>query len=158
MSVAGPPTQEQLGTMIVQSEVLGPLTVEPDAVTRFPTGLVGLPDCREFVLIPAHREGLFWLQSVEHGELAFVLVDPFLFFPGYEAELSATDLEELQATDGPEVAVLAIVTLPASRDEQPTANLQGPLALNLEARIAKQLVLETPEKFGVRVAFDLSAA
>ena len=42
-----------------------------------------------------------------------------------------------------ELAVLAIVTLPASRTGTPTANLHAPLVLNLASRLGRQLVLQT---------------
>lgn len=140
--------------MIVDSALLGPLTVAEDEVLRFRKGLFGLPDCRSFVLLPADREGLYWLQSVDHAELAFLLADPFEFFDGYSAEVTPADLQELGAGDASEVAVLAIVTLPESRDGKPTANLQGPLAMNLGGRSGKQLALQD-ERFGTRCAFDL---
>ena len=64
--------------MIVESELLGEVSVEQDELITFPTGLLGFPACREFVLIPSEREGLYWLQSAEPSPLAFLLVDPFL--------------------------------------------------------------------------------
>lgn len=143
--------------MIVASDVLGPVTVPDEEILRFPAGLLGLPDCRTFALLPAGRDGLYWMQSVERSELAFVLVDPFLHFEGYAVDLSPADLAELRAEGDGEVAVLTIVTLPGARDRQPTTNLQGPLALNLRAGIGKQLVIQDPE-LGVRVPVDLAGA
>lgn len=157
MSSIAAPALEKTGSMIVHSDILGPLTISEEEILRFPAGLYGLPDCRSFVLLPAEREGLYWLQSVEHGPLAFVLADPFLFFPGYSAELSAAELAELKADEASQVAILAIVTLPPSREEHPTANLQGPLALNLAAGIGKQLALQESE-LGVRHPLDLRRA
>lgn len=148
------PNLEHARPMMLQSELLGPLSVPEDAVIAFPAGLFGFPDCRGFALLPANREGMFWLQSVEHPALAFVLIDPFPLFPDYAAEVGPSDMAELGAGDGSEVAVLAIVTLPASRSEQPTANLQGPIALSLKSRLGKQLALQDPD-WGVRCPFDL---
>lgn len=151
-----PPAQtlEHPRPMIVQSEILGPLTVADEAVIRFPTGLFGFPECRQFALVPANREGMFWLQSVEHPKLSFVLIDPFLYFSDYSAEIGAADLGDLDTSDGSEVAILAIVTLPSTRADRPTANLQGPLALSLKSRLGKQLALQDLTH-GVRCPFDL---
>jgi len=146
---------ETIPSMIVESSILGPLTIAEEEILRFPSGLFGLPDSRSFVLLPAEREGLYWLQSVEHAALAFVLVDPFLAFEGYSLELSPADLAELDGADDPAgIAILAIVTLPRTRDEQPTANLQGPVALNLAARTGKQVAIQDGD-FGIRCPFDL---
>lgn len=141
--------------MIVTSDLLGELRVPVEEVIQFEKGLYGLPECRRFVLVQSDREGLYWLQSLEHGTLAFLLVDPFLFFEGYSVELSPAEHLELQVEEPSDVAILAIVTLPTDRQDSPTANLQGPLALNLRCRVAKQMAVEN-EVFGVRSPFDLS--
>lgn len=141
-------------TMIVHSDLLGPLSVASDEVLEFPDGLFGFPECRSFVLVPAEREGLYWLQSSAHSTLAFLLVDPFLFFEDFAVDVSRADLADLAAEDATEIAILAIVTLPGSRQDSPTANLQGPLALNLRGRRAKQLAVSESD-FGVRCPIDL---
>ncbi len=140
-------------SLAVLSEVLGPLSVPADSVLTFPTGLFGFPECRRFALVPAGREGLYWLQSLEHSTLAFLLADPFQFFAGYSVELGASDRAELGAQGTDDVAILAIVTLPQSRGAQPTANLQGPVALNLRGGIGRQLAIADGE-WGVRCAFE----
>jgi flagellar assembly factor FliW len=135
--------------MHIRSELLGDLQVAEDELVEFHEGIFGFPECRRFVLLQGSKEGTFWLQSVEHSALAFLLVDPFLFVPGYVVDLSSGDLAELQAAPGEHVAILSIVTLPRSRTEQPTANLQGPIAMNLRARVGRQIVIpDSP--WGVR--------
>jgi flagellar assembly factor FliW len=141
--------------MTIQSDILGPLEVGPEDRIDFPQGLIGFPACHRFVLVRAERDGLFWLQSAEHGSLTFLLVDPFLFFPGYEVEVPPPDLAELGAGEEGDVAVLAIVTLPRGPGELPTANLQGPLVLNLRTRRAKQVALGEEGPFGVRSPFEI---
>jgi flagellar assembly factor FliW len=143
--------------MIVDSDLLGSLSIEPGALITFPAGLLGLPECRTFALVAAAREGMFWLQSAEHSALTFLLVDPFVFFPGYAVDLQPADLAELgggRHAAASQIAVLAIVTLPGSRDELPTANLQGPLAIDLATRRGKQVVISDRE-FGVSCPVDL---
>jgi len=128
----------------VDSSLLGALTVAPESVFTFPVGMFGFPECRRFALVPAGREGLYWLQSLEHATLVFLLADPFHFFPGYAVELGSGDRAELRVADAADVAVLCVVTLPRTRDEAPTANLQGPVALNVSAQLGRQLALGAP--------------
>lgn len=142
--------------MIIQSDLIGEIEISPDELIDFPGGLFGFPDCRSFVLLPAARDGLFWLQSAEHGALAFLLIDPFRAFTGYTIDLGPADRADLCVTNQEDVVVLAIVTLPRSREQMPTANLQGPLALNLAARRGKQLAVADTQ-FGVRREVDLDA-
>jgi flagellar assembly factor FliW len=140
--------------MKIQSDLLGPLTVAEEDVVHFSAGLYGFPECQRFVVVPAEREGLYWLQSLDHATLAFLLADPFAFFPEYAVELTPMDLAELKASESSEIAILAIVTLPRTKRERPTANLQGPLALHLRGQRGKQLAIAESE-FGVRCAFEL---
>lgn len=140
--------------MIVQSDVLGLLTVPEEEALRFPAGLLGFPNCRSFVLLPADREGFFWLQSVEHSNLAFVLLDPFLVFDDFVVDLSPADVQELGVEESSDVMILAIVTLSPTREEPPTANLQGPLAINVRKSIARQIAVSERD-YGVRCPFQL---
>ena len=157
MSLAFAYAPQQDDDVIVDSQLLGPLTVSENEIFFFPSGLFGFPECRSFVMVPAERTGFYWLQSVEHSALAFMLVDPFLFFEGYAVDLGFSERADLVVENADDAAVLAIVTLPRSASEPATVNLQGPIALNLHARRGKQLVLQDNE-YGVRCALDLSKA
>lgn len=141
-------------THSVASELLGALHVAPDAVIEFAGGLLGFPECHRFALVPAGREGLFWLQSLDYSALTFLLADPFPHVADYGVELGAADRVELQARSAADVAVLCIVTLPRTKDEPPTMNLRGPLAVNVAARAGRQLVLEDP-RWGMKAPLPL---
>lgn len=121
----------------IASRLFGPLTIPAADIIRMPDGMLGFAGERRFILLPAAPDGVFWLQSVEESGLVFLLVDPFLFFPGY-----VLDLPEIpDPGPGEEVAVLAIVTLPRNAGDACTANLQGPLVIRFPAREARQVVL-----------------
>ena len=141
-------------SFVVPSDVLGPLTVGHAELLQFPQGLYGFPECRTWVLVPTKREGLFWLQSTEHAPLAFLLVDPFTHFPGYAVDLSAADLTRVGTNEPSEIVVLAVVTVGSRDGSPPTANLQGPVVLNMRARQGFQIVLAT-EGYGVREPFTI---
>ena len=118
---------------------------------NFPDGLLGFPDCHSFVLSATSHDGLFWLQSTEYEPLAFLLVDPFRHFESYCVELSDIEVARLHADRPADVAILATVTL--GRDGA-TANLQGPIALNIARGCARQVIIGDP-KFGVRMPLEL---
>ena len=140
---------DTVGTVEIASRLFGPLTISTDQIITFSDGLPGFAGERRFVLLPAAPEGYFWLQSVEQGSLAFLLLDPFVTFPGYTVELSDVDAE-----GGP--MVLAIATLPRASGESWTANLQAPVVLDLERRQGRQCIL--PEAgYGPRHAFQPAA-
>lgn len=124
-------------TLFIASRLFGPLTVPRSDVITMPEGMLGFAGERRFIMLPAAPDGIFWLQSTDEGGLVFLLVDPFIYFPGYVVDLP--DLPE--PGPGEEVAVLAIVTLPRGDNETCTANLQGPLVIQFPTRVARQVVL-----------------
>lgn len=138
-------------TISIASDILGTITVEPASVLTFPRGLLGFPECRSFVLLPSEKIHVYWLQSVDYSSLAFLLVDPFVFFEGFTLDLGATDLH---AASPDEVSVLAIVTLPAAPGESPTANLQGPVVIHTGLGEGSQVVI-AESSHGIRESFKL---
>lgn len=141
-------------SVTVHSTLLGALTLDRHELVEFPTGLYGFPDCRQFALLPASRDGLYWLQSTDYEALAFLLVDPFVHFSGYKVDLGSAELMRVGTSEPHEILVLAIVTLPSSRDEPCTANLQAPVVFNLRDRRGFQIILSA-EGFGVREPFHV---
>ena len=141
---------------VVASDLLGPILAPPEARYTFPTGLYGFDSYREFVLLPAGRPALHWLQSTEASSLAFLVAEPGAFFPDQEVDVPAPDLDALagpgaQAAD---FAALAIVTLGRERGAA-TANLQAPVVLHGPSRTGRQVVLS--DGFGrVRVPLALA--
>ncbi len=140
----------------LRSELFGTLDIGEDELIEFSEGLLGFPECRSWALLLGSKDGSAWLQSAEHSALVFLLVDPFIFFDGYSAELSESELRRIRAKEAAEVAVFAIVTLPAPGQDTCTANLQGPVVMNLVSRRGIQVVFgEGP--FGVRAPIPMAA-
>ena len=129
----------------------------PAVTIHFPDGLLGFPDVREYHLLEGPAEGFLWL--IGEGELAprFLLSDPFVFFEEYCVDLSQDQAARVKAEATSTVAVLAITT--PSSDGPWTANLQGPLVINLSESLGAQIVLPGKQP-GVRQPFEpnLSAA
>ncbi len=127
----------------VDTRNFGPLVVQPEQILEFRPGLLGFADHTRYVLIERPQDAPFlWLQSVEVPDLAFVVVDPVLFFPHYQPEQRPQVLKEVEAQSPAEVKVLVIVTIPPGRPQEMTVNLLGPLIINLRTRRGRQVVLE----------------
>jgi flagellar assembly factor FliW len=125
----------------VASDLLGPLELPAEALYTFPTGLYAFDGLTRWALVPAGREGLFWLQSAERSGLVFLLADPFHWFPGYEADLPDAELAQLEIARPEQLALLVIVTLPGAPGETASANLRAPIVLDPLGRRGRQLVL-----------------
>ncbi len=140
-------------TITVISDLLGTVRVEASTVLTFPAGLLGFPECRSFVLLPSERAHLYWLQSVDYPALAFLMIDPFVFFPGYTVDLASADFARSSVAPD-DVTVLAIVTLPQARSDDPTANLQGPVVIDTRSGEGHQVVI-SDGRHGIKETFQL---
>jgi len=133
--------------MLMESDRLGVLEIDESSIIDVPDGLLGFDERHRFVLIPADEVGAYsWLHALDDPELAFLVVVPNFFFPDYAPELTDDEVEVLGLSDPDAAQVLCIVTI---SDDQVTANLLGPLVLNVETKVARQVVL-TDQDFSVR--------
>ncbi|MBC7230043.1 MAG: flagellar assembly protein FliW [Actinobacteria bacterium] len=127
-----------------ESAKLGSIEYGEEQVISFVEGILGFPAYREFVLLE-HRQGPFmWLQSLEEPSLAFLVADPWNFFPDYAPEIPDEDVEALELEEPYNFSVFCFVTVP-ERVEMTSVNLKGPTVVNLNTRRAKQVVLLNPE-------------
>jgi flagellar assembly factor FliW len=127
--------------MKINTSRFGEIEVEEQSVVDMPDGMLGFAEFKKFVLIQ-HNQGspFLWYQAVGEPNLAFVIVDPFTFFPDYEVLLTREDLDALQATELGNLAVFTVVVIPENPEDM-TANLRGPVLINVEKKIARQVVL-----------------
>lgn len=128
----------------------GEVTVSAERILAFPRGLVGLGGARRFVFFhPEDDTGpFFWMQAVDDPGLAFVVTEPQNFFPDYQVPLGKEEQSTLGLLSQEEGVVCVILVVP----EDPrhiTANLRGPLVINMNTRVGLQLVLAGDE-FSVR--------
>lgn len=100
--------------------------------------LLGFTDTYQYQLKKVPDNPLFFWFESETGP-SFILTKPSLFFNEYKVEIKKDDVVDL-LTDGHEVEVYAIVTVPANL-EQMTANLMAPLLINEKNGLGCQLVL-----------------
>jgi flagellar assembly factor FliW len=131
--------------MKVYTTNFGEIEVNDETILDFPTGILGFPQYRRYALLDADENSpLKWLQSVEEPNLAFVVTDPNLFKQDYTIDAWKKDLEDIDVTDAEEVVVVVLVTVP-SDPLQMTANLKGPLLINMKNNLAKQLIVDNPD-------------
>lgn len=131
--------------MKVETSRFGDLEVAQEDSIDFPKGLFGFEDVNRYVLLD-HREGspFKWLQAIGRPELAFVVMDPFLIRPGYRFDLSEEDSAALQHSRGVRLLVLVIVGIPEDPEEM-TANLKGPVLINCDKGLGRQVILAGDE-------------
>ncbi len=131
--------------MIVKTGRFGELGVDESEVISIPQGILGFPEYKTFCLVdPGDETLILWMQSLNHPDIAFPVLEPKVFKPDYAVRLSALELRELKLETIQNSAVFVILTIPDDATQM-TANLKAPLVINLKAQIAKQVILQENE-------------
>ena len=127
--------------LTVETTRFGSIEVKESSIIQFPKGLLGFENRQQFVLIqnPDH-EPFAHLQAIDEPSLAFIVVNPRVFFPNCKVQVDRPEVAELSVTDLSRVNTWVIVTVPDEITSM-SANLQGPLLINCDKNIGKQVVL-----------------
>jgi flagellar assembly factor FliW len=124
----------------IDTKAFGLIDVDEKQKLIIPHGLFGFEETTEYVILNAEHEPFYWLQSVKEKEIAFILINPFLFRKDYEVNIANEELAEIEITSPEEALIFVIVTIP--QDGSPmTANMQGPVVINKEKMTGMQAIL-----------------
>lgn len=129
----------------VKTTRFGEIEVQDEELIELPQGLIGFPELKKYILLNHDQDSPFkWLQSLDDGAIAFVLINPLLFKPDYSVEVSETEISELSIESEEDAVISVIVTMP-NNPQNMTANLKAPLVFNLQNRKGKQIILSHSE-------------
>jgi len=136
--------------MQLKTSRFGLIEADDEKVLSFPWGLPGFEHLRRFVLLPGEKGNVFgWLQSVESETTAFLVADPFVFYPGYFVDIPERDTRELGLEAPSQAVVMVIVNVPESNIKKATVNLLAPLVINTARNLARQVILNS-SSFGTQ--------
>ena len=130
--------------MKLKTSRFGEIEIKPEEIYSFKNGIFGFENFRKFVLLK-EDEGIFvWLQSIDNGELAFVLINPMDFYYEYVLDIDQSDAKDLEIKEDSQTEIFAIVVIPDDVNKM-TANLQGPIVFNHTEKVAKQVISVNPD-------------
>ncbi len=129
----------------VETRKFGSIEVDEDKVINIPTGLPGFPGKDKFVLLEKEEARPFcWLQCVDDPEIALIVINPMLFKPDYNVDLSNAYKALSWEDNGNNIAMFVVVNI-WGEPRRVTANLIGPIVINTAMNEAAQIVLhDTP--------------
>ncbi|MBF0442938.1 MAG: flagellar assembly protein FliW [Oligoflexales bacterium] len=131
--------------MNVKTTRFGDIEVNEKDIILLPAGIIGFPELKKYILLDHDKDSPFkWLQSLEDGAIAFVLINPLLFKPDYAVEVSESEISDLELENEEDAVVSVIITMP-NNPKNMTANLKAPLIFNLKNRKGKQIILSSSE-------------
>jgi flagellar assembly factor FliW len=115
---------------------------------RIPAGLLGFEQIKQYLLISNPVEEPFrWLRVKDNPSLAFVVVEPFLAVPDYHPDIPDGDVQFLDLKKPEDALLYSIVTLHPGK--RATINLKGPLVINRNTGIGKQVIVTNATSYSV---------
>jgi len=127
--------------MLVETTRFGPIEVPDAKVIRMQKRILGFEHLETYCLV--EQDGFhpfMWLQSVEDRDVAFIVVNPALFFADYRINVHYKEVGDLKIAALENVETYVIVSV-SGEPREVAVNLQGPIVVNTENNFAKQLVL-----------------
>lgn len=126
--------------MTIQTKTGSAVEVSADKIYNFAHGIIGFEAFHKYAVIASDVEPFVWLQSTENKDLAFLLVDPFLVCPNYEANIDDELLKALGTKSACDLVVMTTVTI-SGDGKTISANLLGPIVLNKATKECAQAIL-----------------
>jgi flagellar assembly factor FliW len=135
--------RERTNVLKLETRDFGQVEIDETRVITMPAGMPGFPGMARFVILEREETQPFlWYQCVDDPDLAFVILNPKLFQPGYSVDLGAALRDMSWGGDKEEdLAVYVIVNASEGVPEKITANLIGPIVINTVKKEAAQLVV-----------------
>lgn len=133
--------------MIINTKEFGQINVEKECILDFKSPILGFEGYSKFIIINnSDMDSMMYLQSVENGDLYFVIVDPYAIFSHYAPKLSKDDYNNLDITINQtsklRYMLIAIITEDV---ECSVVNLKSPIVINTDNKNAIQAVLQNQD-------------
>ena len=141
--------------MNLKTKHFGEIEIDESKIIDFAEGLPGFESYKKFALFSEETAsggdtgGLFWwLQAVDNGDIAFVLMDALLVKPDYDPKVDVKELASLGEFVPEDLLVYNITIIPDDIS-QLSVNLRAPIIINSATKKGRQ-VLVNNEDYPVR--------
>lgn len=132
--------------MKINTTRFGEIEIEDAKIINFPLGIPGFTNLKRYILLD-YKDPIKWLHAVDDPDIAFIVTEPFGFFPDYSLTIEDDVERFLEITDVAETIVLIILNI---ADNRLNANLKAPIIVNISNLKAIQIILED-ERYSFRV-------
>lgn len=138
-----------VNVMLIQTKFFGEIKLSSEQLWRFPKGVPGFEDEKEFALIPIEGNSMFQvLQSTQKNNIALIVANPYVLVHEYSFNIDEPTIELLDIKKEDDIFVLGVLSLKDPL-ETSTINLQAPIIFHATKKIAKQMIIND-NKFAVR--------
>lgn len=130
------------GKVKIDNTQFGLIEIESKEIITFPEGLLGFEDIKRFTILTLKEyEPFQWLVAVDDKELTFPIVSPVLVIPDYAPSITRDQTESIGNFGENDLLMYLIVSI-NPEGKKATANLRGPVLINLKTKKGIQIVLE----------------
>ncbi|MDR2166826.1 MAG: flagellar assembly protein FliW [Clostridiales bacterium] len=141
--------------MKITTRNFGEIEINSEDIINFNEGLPGFPECKDFVVLfqedeEIAQEGtpfntICFLQSIDDGELSFVLVDMTAFLPEYRPLALVEYARENVGEFDPDALVVYNILTVYDELSDSTANLKAPIIIDFVQKKGRQIICQGDE-------------
>jgi len=127
--------------MKINSKPFGEIEIDEKEILNFPEGILGFEGYNQYIILRESDDAaFFWLQSLDDTDLAFVVINPLDVIEDYSPFVNDESLEIIEQPKEDEVGIICIVTIPQDDPDKMSVNLQGPILVHKEKKLAAQFI------------------
>ena len=134
--------------MRIETKIFGTVEITDDKIITFENGIIGFPELKHFTLLHDDEAGtdagIRFLQSMEEPGFAMPVMDPLIVKQDYDPVVEDELLAGIGELNENTLLVMVTVTVPSDLTKM-SVNLQGPIIINVEKRLAVQLIVENKD-------------
>ncbi|MDY6104832.1 MAG: flagellar assembly protein FliW [Acetatifactor sp.] len=134
--------------MRIETKIFGTVEITDDKIITFENGIIGFPELKHFTLLHDDEAGtdagIRFLQSMEEPGFAMPVMDPLIVKQDYDPVVEDELLAGIGELNENNLLVMVTVTVPSDLTKM-SVNLQGPIIINVEKRLAVQLIVENKD-------------
>lgn len=127
--------------MKIQTRHFGNIEIDETQKIVFKDGVPGFEELRDFIILEEAENTFAYLQSLENGQVAFAIINPYILKSDYTPQINESYFEKLGGGSNDEFALYVIATV-GNTLEKTTVNLQAPLLMHAERRLGVQAIVE----------------
>lgn len=125
----------------------GEVEIDESKIVEFEKGIFGFEELKKYVVLyeNAEKENPFaWLQAVDDANVSLPMVNPVVWYPGYEPDVDDEVVEKLGDIQTMALEVYTVVVIPEDIKKM-TTNLRAPILLNQTTKKGVQVIVNDEE-------------
>lgn len=136
--------------MLIKTKHFGEIEIDETSILEFPEGIFGFEDDKKFVVLYDDEDNspFSWLQSLDTVTTSLPLINPVVYFPDYNPEVSGSSIEKIGDVSEEDLGLFTVVVVPEDVTKM-TTNLKAPIIVNVKTKKAIQVIVED-DNYGIK--------